>query len=390
MSKWKMLKLRDVCVNKLEYGSGASAVKYDGCFRYIRITDINEFGSLNSEKVSPNVVDDKYLLNDEDLLLARSGATVGKSFLYRNEYGESIYAGYLIRVVLDKKIVVPKFIYYFTKSERYKKFIDSNSKVVAQPNINAKQYSNMLIPLPPIEEQRSIADILDKASKLIDLRKQQLEKMDLLVKSKFIDMFGDPVTNQKGWEVKKLIELSVLITKGSSPTWQGIKYTNDTNNILFVTSENVREGYLDLSKAKYLDHKFNEIQTRSILKKNDMLINIVGASIGRAALFNLNVCANINQAVALVRCKDAINLIYLNYFLNSPKALQMYWSMQSEVARANLSLKDIGNLSIVLPCRSEQNKFASFVEQVEKQKTVMQKSLEKMETNYKALMQEYF
>lgn len=188
-------------------------------------------------------------------------------------------------------------------------------------------------------------------------------------KSRFIELFGDPVSNPRNLPITSLGELSDLITKGASPSWQGFSYTDDESQTLFVTSENVREGYIDISNPKYIEDGFNAKQKRSVLKKGDFLINIVGASIGRAAQFNLDCKANINQAAALIRVTDKrIRDKYLLIYLNSEKALQMYDSMKSDTGRANLSLQDIGSLSILIPPVEEQIVFESFVEQVDKLK----------------------
>ena len=204
-------------------------------------------------------------------------------------------------------------------------------------------------------------------------------------------MFGDPVSNSKRLAHITLRELSELITKGSSPSWQGFNYVDDETQTLFITSENVREGYLDITSPKYLEDSFNERQKKSILKTGDFLINIVGASIGRAAEYSLNRKANINQAVALVRLKKGIiNNSYLSSYLNSERAFQMYDSMKSDTGRANLSLQDIGNLIILTPSIHLQKQYADFVKQVKKQKATVQKSIEKLETLKKSLMQEYF
>ena len=189
-------------------------------------------------------------------------------------------------------------------------------------------------------------------------------------------MFGDPIANPKHLPVKKLSDLASLITKGASPNWQGYGYTEDVSQTLFVTSENVREGQLDLSSPKYLEDGFNEKQKRSMLHKGDFLINIVGASIGRAARFDLDVKANINQAVALVRMnEDEVISNYMMYYLNSPKALEMYESMKSSVARANLSLQNIGDLEILIPPIDEQKQFAQFIKQSDKSKFALQNAI---------------
>ena len=131
----------------------------------------------------------------------------------------------------------------------------------------------------------------------------------------------------------------------------------------------IAPAYIDCSNPKYVEDGFNAKQKRSVLKKGDFLINIVGASIGRAAQFNLDCKANINQAAALVRVTDKrIRDKYLLMYLNSEKALQTYDSMKSDTGRANLSLQDIGSLSILIPPVEEQIAFEAFVEQTDKSK----------------------
>ncbi len=182
-------------------------------------------------------------------------------------------------------------------------------------------------------------------------------------------MFGDPVTNPKGLPIVALGELSKLITKGASPSWQGFSYTDDSSQTIFVTSENVREGYIDLSSPKYIEDGFNEKQKRSVIHKGDFLINIVGASIGRAAQFNLDCKANMNQAAALVRVNDSrVRDKYLLTYLNSDRAQRMYDSMKSDTGRANLSLQDISDLLILLPNVEQQIEFEMFANQVDKSK----------------------
>ena len=204
-------------------------------------------------------------------------------------------------------------------------------------------------------------------------------------------MFGDPVLNEKNLPVVQLSEVADLITKGASPTWQGFSYKEDESQTLFVTSENVREGYLDFTSAKYIENAFNEKQKRSILKNGDFLINIVGASIGRAAQFRGNALANINQAVALVRMKaDVVTSEYMLHYLNSHKALQMYDSMKSSVARANLSLTDIANLELLLPPLAKQQEYSDFIAQLDKSEFALKQSLEKLTIAQKALMNQVF
>lgn len=345
--------------------------------------DIMEFGKY-----------EEYLLDIGDILMSHinSDKHLGKTAIFENENVKLIHGMNLLCIRPNKKIVSPKYLNYYFKSLDFKKQLPKiTKKSVNQASFSVSDLKKLKCKIHSIENQKKIVEILDKSQELIDKRKKQIEELDLLVKSKFIEMFGDQNTNSKNLEKVYLKDISELITKGASPNWQGIEYVDDDTQTLFVTSENVREGYIDLSKKKYLMDAFNEKQKRSILNNGDFLINIVGASIGRAAQFNLDIKANINQAVALVRIKKGlVNDKYMLEYLNSPKALQMYKSMQVSVARANLSLQNINDLEILLPPMELQNQFANFVKQVDKLKFEMEKSLKELEENFNSLMQKIF
>ena len=385
MGKWEMVRLGDVC----EIVSGTTPS-----------TNKPELWGGNIKWITPaEITNDSYFIYDTErhitekaglkqmpagTVLLSSRAPIGKVAIAANPM--CCNQGFKNLICSDK--IHNRYLYRYLKNQTANLNSlgrGSTFKEISKPIVEAVE-----IPLPPLAIQQKIADILDHANALIEKRRAQIEKLDLLVKSHFVEMFGDPVTNPMGWEVRKLAELSTLITKGSSPNWQGINYVDDKNQVLFITSENVREGFLDLSKEKHLENRFNDIQTRSILQKNDVLINIVGASIGRAAVYDRDEKANINQAVALVRCTDIVNIDYLCLYLNSPKALQMYGEMQVDAARANLSLKNIADLQIMFPPLALQNQFAAFLAQVEAQKAKLKKSLALLELNYKSLMQKCF
>ena len=162
---WDKCRLKDISEEKLAYGSGASAIEFSG-LRYIRITDIDTCGNLKPEKKSPSQFDEKYLLNTGDILFARSGATVGKTFLYsKKKHGPALYAGYLIRLIPNHSLVNPIFVYHFTKTKYYNDFIAKVQNAVAQPNINAKQYSELDFILPPLSLQNEFANFVAQVDK---------------------------------------------------------------------------------------------------------------------------------------------------------------------------------------------------------------------------------
>ena len=176
--------LGELSKTKLSYGSGASAIPYDGKLRYVRITDIDENGELNNDIVSPSVFDEKYRLHEGDLLFARSGATVGKTYLYRTADGDAIYAGYLIRVVPDTRYVKPKYLFSFTKTEYYRRFIGLNAQAVAQPNINAKQYGSLKVVVPPLDLQNAFAQKIEAIEKQKELIKKSIQETETLFNSR--------------------------------------------------------------------------------------------------------------------------------------------------------------------------------------------------------------
>lgn len=167
--------LSDISREKLSYGSGAKAVSYDENIRYIRITDIDDNGQLKQEKVSPGIVEDKYMLKKGDILFARSGATVGKNYIHLVDE-KSIYAGYLIKFTADTNEVLCKYVYHCVNNSMYEKFISSMKSNASQPNINAQQYSNYKVIVPPLHVQQHVVNILDKFDTLVNDIKEGLPK----------------------------------------------------------------------------------------------------------------------------------------------------------------------------------------------------------------------
>ena len=179
--KVEVKKLIDVVLSSGQYGSNTSATDYqEGKPRYIRITDINDDGSLNDDIKTAEVIEDKYRLIPGDIVFARTGATVGKTYMH--ETGNAIYAGYLIKYQMNESKMKPAFMKAFTHSKTYYNWVANSQKVGAQPNISAAQYDNMPVLVPQIEKQEEFLAIYHQADK---------SGFDGL-KSQFIEMFkGD-------------------------------------------------------------------------------------------------------------------------------------------------------------------------------------------------------
>ena len=289
----------------------------------------------------------------------------------------------IIVIQPNKSLLDTDYMVLLLRSRDFQNEVFRHSSGSTVRGIRSKELVQIDITFPPLEIQKQIAANLDKVTRMIDLCNALLEKLDLLVKARFVEMFGT-ITQRC-----KLEEYAELITKGASPKWQGIDYADE--GTLFVTSENVREGYLDFTNKKYLPNDINKILPRSVLKRNDILINIVNASIGRVAVYDCDELANINQAVALVRLKpNTLNTVFLLTFLNSDEALRAYDHMKVGGDKSNLSLKNIADLLIPVVDWKQQEQFAAFVAQTDKSKAAVKALLQKAETLKKALMQEYF
>lgn len=188
-SEWEEKKLGEVCT-PLTYGMNAAAVKYDGENKYIRITDIDDESHLykNDELVSPDgELDDKYLVSENDILLARTGASVGKSYLYDKKDGKLYYAGFLIKAHVKSEN--SKFIYYQTLTDRYARWVQVTSMRSGQPGINANEYSEFMVYVPCLAEQQKIADCLSALDDVIEKQKATLNAWEELKKGLLQQMF---------------------------------------------------------------------------------------------------------------------------------------------------------------------------------------------------------
>lgn len=344
---------------------------------------------------------DKYIVDGEAIILSTGG---NAAVHYGN--GKFSYSTDCWALQPVENDIIGKYLYYFLYSQLTQiealGFEGSGLKHLRKDFIR-----NYEVPILSKPEQSKIAEVLSKVDQAIEqteslIAKQQRIKTGLMqdlltrgidehgnIRSEETHQFKDSPLGRipVEWEVKKLSELSTHITKGESPGWQGFKYQSD--GILFVTSENVRDGYLDLvNYRKYISADFNRKIKRSELKTRDVLVNLVGASIARVAVFNEKDIANINQAVCLIRLTCLVEPIWLAGYLQLQENTSRLLGEQVETARANLSLDDIRNFSITLPTIIEQSKTAEILSKYDMQIRTHLDSLTKLLSLKTALMQD--
>jgi type I restriction enzyme M protein len=289
-----------------------------------------------------------------DVLLAKvtpcfenGKAGVARNLLNSLGFGSSEY--YVLR---PSEKILPELVYYFVSSPRFKEYATpSMTGTGGLQRVPRGKLEAFKIPLPPLAIQQEIVAEIEGYQKVIDGARQVVEN------------YQPRIAVQPDWPTMAIKELSERITKGSSPNWQGINYTTEEDGILFITSENVGLGHLLLEKPKFVERRFNEIEPKSILRKGDVLTNIVGASIGRTAVFELDLVANVNQAVCVIRPDFTLaDSTYLMSVLNSPEFIQKLLGNSVENARANVSMGVLGGLTIPLPDLETQRAIVAEIE----------------------------
>ena len=173
-TSYPLAPLRKLLIEKPQYGANERAVNGnpETDIRYIRITDIDDYGNLLDDWKTAETIHSKYLLEENDLLFARSGS-VGRAFVYKSEFGKAIFAGYLIRFKFDPEKVNPSFVLYYSFTKIYKLWLQSIQRTAAQPNINSKEYQSLEIPLPPLDVQnRIVAEVDKRLARVAELKQE--------------------------------------------------------------------------------------------------------------------------------------------------------------------------------------------------------------------------
>ena len=296
--------------------------------------------------------------------------------------------------IKDSSQLDTDYLYYYLKSK--KGYVNNIGRGVAQNNVNMSILKNFEIPLPTIEIQFQIVKLLDKVADIIITRQQQLQKLDELVKSRFIELFGDPIANPLGWPVKRLDDISVLITNGNTPKGGSDNYVSE--GIVFLRSQNVWRNKIDLDDVAYIDAATHADMAKSSLHDKDILITKTGrintenSSLGRAALFRgADNSANINGHVYLVRLDRTTVPEYVVAILTGePYRRYIRKVCVGGIDKRQINLDQVEDFPIILPPIELQEQFAAFVEQTDKSKFIIQQALDKTQLLFDSLMQNYF
>lgn len=274
------------------------------------------------------------------------------------------------------------FLYHNTE------YLNSLGTGATFKEISKRVVEQITIPIPPIEEQERIVEELDCLSGVIERKREQLRELDALAQSIFYQMFGDPITNEKGWGVKKLGDIANNVNYGTSlPATEGGQYTYiRMNNLTYA-------GYLDLCDVKKIDVSDND-KDKCIVRKGDILFNRTNSKdlVGKTAMFDLDEEMIIAGYIIRVRVNTAEVLpIYVVRYMNTPFMKTYFKNLcKGAVNQANINSKELKAVPILIPSFELQQQFAEKIEAIEKQKELIKKSISETETLFNARMDYYF
>ena len=231
---------------------------------------------------------------------------------------------------------------------------------------------------------------MDKVSNLISLRKQQLAKLDELVKARFVELFGDPKSNPYSYPIGQLSEHIEFLTSGSRGWAQ---YCVDNGSEWFITIKNVKDCRISIDNMQPINAPDNAEAKRTKVQEGDLLISIT-ADLGRTGVVTKEIAdhgAYINQHLTCIRLnKEILNPLYVAFFMESPAGKEQFESKNQSAVKAGLNFNSINSLRLLVPPMDEQSAFVEFVHQVDKSKVAVQKALDKAQLLFDSLMQKYF
>lgn len=387
MSKWETVKLGDVCT-KVTDGSH-NPPQGIAISEYLMLSSKNIYND-NITLSEPRYISKTQYENENKRTEIQSGdilmtivGTIGRVAVVPDNF-LSITLQRSVAVLRPKKeITDSRFLMFCLRSKQ--RFLEKEAHGVAQKGIYLKQIKEIEISLPPIEIQREIAKTLDTTSELISLRKKQLVELDNLVKSTFYEMFGDPVTNERGWEVVCIKDFAKVET-GSTPNRSIDSYYN-AGEIPWVKTGEINGGYI-FSAEEFITQQALDETNCKVMPENTILVAMYGQGKTRGKVGLLMLEATTNQACAAILPNSTFSTEYLL------RILDICYNELRNLGRGgnqpNLNLSIIKNFEIIFPPLTLQNQFAQIVTKIEEQKALVQKAIDESQYLFDSLMSQYF
>lgn len=375
---WEYKKLTDIC--SIQYGYPFDSSNFSTDAKGMPLIRIRDVVPGVSETYYVGSYPKEYIVHKGDFLIGMDG----EFNIAPWKSGEALLNQRVCRITSKGEATI-EYVYRFLLKEL--KQIEDETPFVTVKHLSAKRLNQVVLPIPSAIEQQRIVAELDLLTGIIDKQNAQLKELDNLAQSIFYNMFGDPIENPKGWEVKKLGDLSTSVSYGtSSPSSTVGKYKYlRMNNITY-------EGFLDLTDLKYIDMDDAEFEKYSV-REGDVLFNRTNSMdlIGKTTYIHDMEPMIIAGYIIRVRLADSVLPVYVSKFMNTPAMKKKLRGMaKGAVNQANINSKELKSIDIPVPPLALQQSFAEKIQSIEKQKDAIRASIADMQKLLDYTMDKYF
>ena len=349
--EWKKCKFGEIATG-FDYGMNAAAKPYDGQNKYIRITDIDETSSTynNEDIVSPDgTLSENYMVNERDILLARTGASTGKSYLYRKSDGKLYFAGFLIRANVAEHN--PYFVFSQLHTHRYWRWVSIMSSRSGQPGINSQEYASFPIFTTTLIEENKISTLLSLIDERIATQNKIIEKLETLIKG-----IVDSIFTANKFPKVPFKEIYVRAGEGGTPATSNPEYY-DNGTIPFIKIDDLQNKYIKTNKDCITELGLQK-SSAWIVPANSIIYSN-GATIGAISINLFPVCTK--QGILGVVPKADINVEFLYYFMSSTAFTKAVERIVTEGTMRTAYLKDINHIPCPVPCSVKQDEIAKLL-----------------------------
>lgn len=380
---WEYKKLGEVCTIKAGYTPPKDELFDNGAYPYYKVADMNTLGNdVYLDITSSYKIDANKLFPKGAIVFPKNGAAVStnKKRILKYDSIVDLNTG----VAIFQKSINEKFAYYWFIDTDFKKYVRGG----ALPTLDIKSLKDK--PFPSIEKSTQLAIVseLDKINELIRLKKEQLKDFDNLAQSLFYEMFGDPVENEKGWEVKKLKEIvsdNCSISYGIVQPGDGVE-----NGVPVVRPVDMTKTFVSRKGLKNTTKEISDSYKRTILKGNEILMCVRGTTgLISMATPELQGC-NVTRGIAPIECGPTCDKWFVFYQILNPAIQHHIAEYTRGIALKQINMKDVRDISLCLPPLPLQRLFAQRIEQIEREKSEVQKSIQDLETLLASRMQYWF
>ena len=354
-----MAKLPELC--SIQYGYAFDSTCFTEDSTYLPLVRIRDVKRGYSETFYSGNYPNDYIIDNGSLLVGMDG----EFNIARWKGGKALLNQRVCKITARKNVDEEYLRFALTKAL---KEIENRTSFVTVKHLSAKELNRLEIDIPDYKAQANISGTLTKIENIIFTHQQQLQKLDELVKARFVELFGNPVINNKGWNVSDLGQLTIKIGSGATP--KGGKEAYQTDGISLIRSMNVHNGKFEYKELAHISDEQAARLENVAVEENDVLLNITGASVARSCVVPTNVLpARVNQHVCIIRCKDSIMPDFINSLLIDDNYQDLLWNIAgSGATREAITKQQVESLQIILPPISKQEEFSKFINRVDKSK----------------------